>query len=146
MRTQRSFICKHVNENDIANLSQPTIYNKPHAKKQTIQKPARRPKYSQNSINKDRRIDSCMSRLAICHASKSRVCIQNICGDVLVNKTCNFCYSIPTNHYCRYPQPGSNVVIENEALEIYKLAPCFECKENWCAAEDFSNRCKKHKN
>ena len=78
VQTRRSFISKHDNENDIANLSQPTKYNKPRAKKWAIQISARRPKFSQNFINKDRRSNSCMSRLAICHASKRKVCIQKI--------------------------------------------------------------------
>ena len=87
-----------------------------------------------------------MSELAICDAFKRRVCVQKICGDLLISKTCDFCHNIPTNHYCRYPLPGSNVVIENEELEICGLASCFECREKWGVAEDFSNRCIKHKN
>ena len=59
----------------------------------------------------------------------------------MISKSCDFCNNIPTNHYCRYPLPGSNVVIENEVFDICELASCFEY-----AAEDFSNRCIKHKN
>ena len=97
----------------------------------TIQILSRRPKYSQNFINEDRRSNSFMSRLAICHASKRRVCIQKIYGDALASKTCNLCYNIPTNHYCRYTLPQSNVMIENEELEICGFVSCFECREKW---------------
>ena len=79
------------------------------------------------------------------HASKRRVCNQKIYGDALVSKTCNFCSNVPTNHYCRHLLPGSNVVIENEQLDFCGLALCFECREKLGAAEDFSNRCIKHK-
>ena len=87
-----------------------------------------------------------MSRLAIYHASKRRVWIQKICGYALASKICDFCNNIPINHYRRNPLPGSNVVIENEELDICELASHFECREKWGAAEDFSNWWIKRKN
>ena len=67
-------------------------------------------------------------------------------GGALASATCDFC-PMPTNHYCRFVLPSSNVTIEGREDEpICAVLACMNCKSKWPGEpEDYANRCINHK-
>jgi hypothetical protein len=78
---------------------------------------------------------------------KPKRVIKTIPGGALASETCDICHTMPTNHYCRFPLPSSNITIQGRESEpICGAVSCMECKEKWPGdAEDYANRCRAHK-
>ncbi len=64
----------------------------------------------------------------------------------LETEKCDFC-PMPTNHFCRFTLPSSNITIQGKEGEpICGAVACMNCKLLWPGEpEDYANRCRAHK-
>ena len=77
---------------------------------------------------------------------KKRV-LKLLPSGALASKTCDFCSPMPTNHFCRFALPSSNITIQGkEGKPICGAVACMNCKLLWPGEpEDYANRCRAHK-
>jgi hypothetical protein len=81
-----------------------------------------------------------------CPAPKPKRVLKILGSGALASKTCDFC-PMPTNHFCRFALPSSNITIQGKEGEpICGAVACMNCKLLWPGEpEDYSNRCRAHK-
>ena len=60
------------------------------------------------------------------------------------SNTCNFCISVPSNHYCRKRVKGSGITIEGEMEEICGKLSCMICRMKWGEPEKYAKGCNDH--
>jgi hypothetical protein len=81
-----------------------------------------------------------------CPAPKPKRVLKILGSGALASETCDFC-PMPTNHFCRFALPSSNITIQGKEGEpICGAVACMNCKLLWPGEpEDYSNRCRAHK-
>jgi hypothetical protein len=92
-------------------------------------------------------LDSAALERAVDHPTpKPKRVLKILASGALASDTCDFC-PMPTNHYCRFTLPSSNISIQGKAGEpICGALACMNCKLLWPGdPEDYSNRCRAHK-
>jgi hypothetical protein len=79
--------------------------------------------------------------------SKPKRVLKILPGNVLASEPCDFCHTMPTNHFCRHALPSSNITIQGmEGDPICGTVSCMECRLLWPGEpEDYANRCRAHK-